>query len=296
MLSKLSEGVWNIAVRRSTAGSILENQNECFELIPNSWRSWAADPFILERNGTVYVFAELFDYIKQRGRIGYTYWKNGRWQSWKVVIDEPFHMSYPNVFEYNGELYMVPETSADRTLRLYKAISFPDKWKLERILAENVAFVDTTFFGENSDICAITTDITDPTAHCDWLLRLDADWNLLSMEEIKEKRTVYSRCAGNILSWKDRKVRVSQNCDGHYGKALIFSEFQEENVVNGLGKILKQLSPWDIAVDKKKKWTGMHTYNTTQHYEVVDMERNHFTPVGFCGRLWNKARKMVKKV
>lgn len=295
MFSKMSEGGWNIAIRRGSAGLLLDNQSEPFKIIPNSWRSWAADPFVMEYNGTVYIFAELFDYLKRRGRIGYTYLKNGKWQPWKIVIDETFHMSYPNVFEYNGEIYMVPETSADRTLRLYKAVCFPDSWELERIIAQNVAFVDTTFFYQENELCAITTDISDHPIQRDVLLRFGADWKIVATEKIMEEKNEFSRCAGNILSCKHGKIRVSQNCDGHYGKALIFSNFREADVLKGLGKIVQQLSPQELAVNKKRNWTGLHTYNATQEYEVVDIERNHYTPVGLWGRLLSKTKQMVVK-
>lgn len=295
MFSKLSEGGWNIGVRKGTAGMILEDQRTLFSLIPNSWRSWAADPFVVEYQDSVYVFAELFDYLKRRGSIGYTCLEKGKWKPWKVIIDEPFHMSYPNVFQRDGEYFMIPETSADRTLRLYRAVSFPDRWELDRVIASDVAYVDTTLIRWNDALYAMTTDIADPSKHRDLLLKLDENWNILSIEEIKENRTELSRCAGNFLSWKDGILRVSQNCDGHYGKALIFSKVSETGFSNGLGEIVQQLGPDDLVFGDNKKWTGLHTYNCTGNYEVVDVERNHYTPMGTWGRCCNKLKLLFGK-
>ena len=290
VLSKLCEVGWNIAVRQGYPGMILEDQSQPFVLIPNSWRSWEADPFPIEYHGTVYIFAEVFDYLKRRGRIGYTKLVNGKWQPWKIVIDEPFHMSYPNVFEYNGEIYMIPETSADRTLRLYKAANFPDRWELAKIIDPNIALVDTTLTFGDSGICAITTEISNYPVQEDLILTLDADWNILSKTVVREAHPEFSRCAGNVISQANRRVRVSQNCEGHYGKGLIFSELDERNLSDGLGNVVLQLTPKDVAVNKEKNWTGIHTYNHTQHYEVVDFERNHCTLPSFIGRLWYKIK------
>lgn len=295
MFSKLSEGGWDIGIRKGTPGMIIEDQKTPFELIPNSWRSWAADPFVVEYQNTVYVFAELFDYLKRRGSIGYTCLENGKWRPWKVVIDEPFHMSYPNVFERDGKYYMIPETSADRTLRLYQAVSFPNQWKLERVIASDVAYVDTTFFHWNDTVYAITTDISNHPQQRDLLLQFDADWNIISSGEIREERTELSRCAGNFLLRKDGMIRVSQNCDGHYGKALVFSKVGEAGVRNGLGDIVQQLGPFDLSFDDDKNWTGLHTYNYTGTYEVVDVERNHYTLVGTWGRCWSKLKLLLGK-
>lgn len=295
MFTKLGEGGWNIGVRKGTVGRILEDQTTPFELIPNSWRSWAADPFVLEHDHTVYVFAELFDYLKRRGNIGYTCLKNGKWQPWKVVIDEPFHMSYPNVFQRNGIFYMVPETSADRTLRLYRAVSFPDQWELDRVLAKDVAYVDTTFLHMNDGCYAITTDVSAHPQQRDLLLKWDKDWNIVSAEEISESRTEISRCAGNFLMQREEKIRVSQNCDGHYGKALIFSKVDDSGLSKGLGQIVLEIGPYDLRFNRNKKWTGLHTYNATDNYEVVDVERHHYTPVSLWGRCWSKLMLMLGK-
>ena len=41
----------------------------------------------------------------------------------KIVLDEPFHLSYPYVFEWDGGLYD-SESATARHLRLYRAVDF----------------------------------------------------------------------------------------------------------------------------------------------------------------------------
>lgn len=288
MFSKLCEVGWNVAVRQGFPGMLLEDQSKSFEVIPNTWRSWEADPFLIEHNGRTYIFAEVFDYFKRRGRIGYTYIEDGKWQPWKIVIDEPFHMSYPNVFKHKGNIYMIPETSADRTLRLYKAECFPEQWELIKILDHEVAFVDTTLFSGETGICAITSEISDYPKQVDFILEFDDEWNITSKTVIQEKRTEFSRCAGHVISLPKSNIRVSQNCDGHYGKGMIFSELDERLLSDGLGKIVLQLFPSDIVTSQQRKWTGLHTYNSTSKYEVVDVERKHCTLPSILGRFLYK--------
>ncbi len=122
----------------------LENGGPEFQLIPNTWRYWAADPFLYEHEGKVYLFAELYDFVHRKGVIGFAEWKNNRFTKWKPIIEEPFHMSYPHVFGHNGDVYMIPETYQAKKLILYKATRFPCEWELCKTLLTGESLVDTT--------------------------------------------------------------------------------------------------------------------------------------------------------
>ena len=45
------------------------------------------------------------------------------------ILVEDIHLSYPFIFPYLGEYYMLTESSESRELTLYSAESFPLKWK-----------------------------------------------------------------------------------------------------------------------------------------------------------------------
>jgi len=48
------------------------------------------------------------------------------WRYGGVVLRESFHLSYPHVFEWEGETYMTPESA--HGVRLYRCSSFPRSW------------------------------------------------------------------------------------------------------------------------------------------------------------------------
>ena len=289
--SHIWEGGWDVAVRNLGTGSILKDRTTPFQIIPNTWRTWAADPFLIEDSGIVYIFAELFDYIERKGGIGYTSFREGKWTKWKTVLKEPFHLSYPNLFRIDNDIYMVPESSGGHSLRLYKATVFPNEWKLEKNIAKDVEWVDTTFFVHCDTVYAIATDISNAKKHIDCLLRFDNQLNLISKTEIKESYTEYSRSGGNIFIMDGCQIRVSQDCSSHYGGAMIFSEFIPEKLCEqGINKKILHLYPNDITVNQNHVWTGIHTYNSTQNYEVIDIERKHFNPFGIASRLLSKLR------
>lgn len=93
---------WNIAWRNRPVASLLEDRGTPFIILKNSFRYWAADPFIFNYNGELYIFAELYDYITRKGVIGYCKWNGVRFGRWKKVIEEDYHLSYPYIFERDG--------------------------------------------------------------------------------------------------------------------------------------------------------------------------------------------------
>lgn len=294
IISKFLEDGWNVAYRQMPEGSILIDKDTPFITIPNTWRTWEADPFIFNFNGHIYIFAEMYDYIQRRGAIGYTKWENGSFTQWKKVISESFHMSYPNVFTYNNKVYMLPETSESKKLILYKAVNFPDQWEKDHILEENVMWVDTTFFQYEGSLYAITTDVSNEEAHKDYLLIFDKQLNIVDKQPIREKKIEYSRSGGRFFEYDKKRIRVTQDCSERYGGAIIFSEMDSSTVADiKMGKILQHIFPENIKIAETYKWIGLHTYNATGQFEVIDVERQHFNIFGIIRRILGKVFKWL---
>lgn len=105
-----------------------------------------ADPFVVSRDGVDYCFVEDFDYRAQRGRISVLELGDTQARFLGSVLDEPFHMSFPFLFEHAGSLFMMPETSENRDIRIYRCVDFPLRWELHRVLMRDVSAVDTMMF------------------------------------------------------------------------------------------------------------------------------------------------------
>ncbi len=88
-----------------------------------------ADPFGLWRDGRLHVFAEAYDYRTRRGHIDWLVLDEDlRVADRRTVLREPWHLSYPYVFEAEGETWMLPEASRSGGLTLYRAEDFPTVW------------------------------------------------------------------------------------------------------------------------------------------------------------------------
>ena len=111
---------------------------------------FVADPFMVNEKNVWYMFFEVFNDDDNQGDIGLATSIDGiHWEYKKIVINEPFHLSYPYIFKMKGEYYLIPESARDYSIRLYKAIEFPYKWKLVgKLLKGN--FKDTSVIFYNN--------------------------------------------------------------------------------------------------------------------------------------------------
>ena len=106
--------------------------------------AYVADPFGITRDGLLTVFAEHFDYRSRRGEIRYfQYDDHDVLVGQGVALAETWHLSYPQLIEDGGELYMLPEGYKSGGLTLYRCVRFPDQWEpAHRIL--DVPAIDAT--------------------------------------------------------------------------------------------------------------------------------------------------------
>src|SRR5262245_26175147 len=72
--------------------------------------AFVADPFMAQRNQTWYMFFEVMHGTKHLGEIGLATSNDAlTWTYDRIVLREPFHLSYPHVFEWQNQYYMIPE-------------------------------------------------------------------------------------------------------------------------------------------------------------------------------------------
>ena len=89
---------------------------------------FVADPFMVKKDSSWYMFFEVFNAESKNGEIGMATSEDGlRWKYEQIVLTESFHLSYPYVFESAGQYYMIPESSNEGSVRLYRAEEFPTK-------------------------------------------------------------------------------------------------------------------------------------------------------------------------
>ncbi|MBO8219602.1 glucosamine inositolphosphorylceramide transferase family protein [Prochlorococcus marinus] len=114
--------------------------------IRNPKNCFLSDPFVIEHKGQYFCFLENYSFIKRKGTISAYLLEKNAANYLGESIDEDFHLSYPFVFKYLDNFYMLPESSENKDLRLYKSKKFPFEWELERVIFDNIVAVDGTIF------------------------------------------------------------------------------------------------------------------------------------------------------
>ena len=105
-----------------------------------------ADPFVFRRGNFDVCFVEDYDFRTKKGKISVFKLSGNKYEELGSALDEPFHLSYPFIFTVDNELYMCPETSEIREIRLYKCTEFPLRWSLHKILIKDISAADTNIF------------------------------------------------------------------------------------------------------------------------------------------------------
>lgn len=104
-----------------------------------------ADPFVIKEKGDFYIFYEELTQKKyaKGADIAVLQSHDGlQWKRMGIALREPFHLSFPNVFLYQGEYYMLPEVAACGEMRIYKAVGFPMKWKKYSVILAGKSYSD----------------------------------------------------------------------------------------------------------------------------------------------------------
>ena len=71
---------------------------------------FVADPFLVQDDETWFLFFEVYNLASKHGDIAIATSTNTRnWKYEQVVLDEPFHLSYPYVFKWEDDYDMIPE-------------------------------------------------------------------------------------------------------------------------------------------------------------------------------------------
>jgi hypothetical protein len=116
-----------------------------WNVIPDPGFRFYADPFPFIHEGRTFVFVEDLDHRSNKGLISVVpFGERGPTGTAQPVLEEPWHLSYPFVFAHAGQVWMIPESSANRTITLYRADPFPHHWIREATLVADIEASDAT--------------------------------------------------------------------------------------------------------------------------------------------------------
>ena len=272
------EKVYSIGIRSRGARLLFEGEFERpFSVMPITTDEWYADPIVFNWQGNNYLFCEVYNRSKNKGAIGVTLLDCACPQKPKVCLEIETHLSYPMVFEQDGCVYMIPETTSQKNMMLFCAKEFPYKWEFVCELLIGEEYADTTVYQNSGETILFTFQHFKGNGnivkiHYFKLSSLTSD----GFQEFETEEQLFSnqiRGAGHFFQRNNKLIRPSQDCSKEYGYALNFMEvtsvmppYQE--------KLIAKVLPEKIMCNPNYNVLGIHTYAITDRYEIIDVKFN----------------------
>jgi len=255
---------------RYTNKPINETSIRKFKIIKNQKNSWFADPFIFKKLGKNYFFVEEYFKDEKKACISCLEVNNEKVEYLGKVIEEDFHLSYPFIFEYKEEVYIIPDSCNNRSIRLYKAIEFPMKWEYQYDLLKNISATDTNILFHNEKYWLFTSvDEQNQHRHESRLHIFHADnplshnWTEHKMSPVLHKNGARN---GGRLKLGNNLIRVGQKYGfQNYGESL-----EVYKVISLNENIYEEERINSIGTDFDDNITGIHHVDNNEDYIVVD--------------------------
>ena len=230
-----------------------------------------ADPFLIEREGRTYCFIEDYVHSRDRAHISVLEIRADGVINLGACLEEPFHLSFPYWFEYQGDLYLCPEASASRSVRIYRCVEFPLRWELATIALQGFAALDTLIFEHGGRWWLLTGrsggthDPFGSELHVFFAASpLTERWEPLPGNPVIAD-PVCGRNGGMIREGA-RLLRVAQwHEHRHYGRRLTVREITRLDETGYSERVVARLEP-----DFRPGLLGVHHLSSTGRVSAVD--------------------------
>jgi hypothetical protein len=261
------------------------------------WR-YFADPFALARDGALHVFVEAFDYRSKHAVIERHEFDLAdlRWRGGRVVLARPFHLSYPNVFEHEGETFMLPESARAGEIALYRATDGLDHWERAHVLLADVPGADASVIRHDGRWWMFYALVgpggrDQRELHAAHAPALQGPWTPLAANPVRVDRSGARPAGRPFLDADGRVVLPVQDCSGGYGSALRLLRFDELTPGRVRCTPTATRLTGDLASDDHV--AGLHTLTGCGDLTLIDVKRIDRSRVKQWLDLKRRARRLV---
>lgn len=298
----LRKDIWNPAIVDAPVEQIIARGG--IDGFPRTWLpemssfTFLADPFGLRRDGVLHIFVETYDYRVRVGAIELLrYDTSFRLLDRRIVLSEPWHLSYPHVWDADGETWMLPEAHRSGKLTLYRADPFPTRWVPECVIELDRVPVDATpFFYEGRWwlLYAGANCEEDKTgalfaAYADMLT---GPWTPHPKNPVRRGHAD-TRPGGRVVLIDGKPVLPTQDCRETYGGAIhpLFIDILTPTAFEAhRGKRIAAPDDADPYVE------GLHTLSGIDGVTLVDCKRTELSMRGLGIEVKREARKLARRL
>lgn len=251
---------------------------------------FVADPFGIRRDGRMDVVMEEWDHRRRNARIvAVESGGDGEFSEPRTVMDPSFHVSYPFLLEWEGELYCIPETGRLNRVDLYRCTKFPGGWVRVGSLIESFPAQDPTVFRHDGRwwlMCGsrrlASTELH--AWHADDLL---GPWRPHPGNPLKTDIRS-SRPGGTPFVHDGQLYRPAQDGSRTYGGAMAINRVQRLTPTEFEEELVTVIQP-----DRRGPYRGgVHTMSAVGDVTLIDAKRAVFVWAAFRHRLGARLRDL----
>lgn len=278
---------------------------ERYKVLKPNFRKWFANPIPFSFNKKNYVFMEVFDKLKRKGYIGVSHLEtNGRLTKPIKIIEEPFHISFPNVFTYEKQVYMVPDCSDTGQIRIYRMSNNDiETWSLYYAFdIKNIADI-AVYEGKRAEIYFLASEINQDNPDQTRLLLFEID-ELDDLKKIHIKvvwqqkdYNCSERNGGGFICQDGEWLRVAQHSTKNkYGKFITLNRVKKINADGLEEEIIRKVTLADIPVSLPsfiyRAW-GTYTYGKVGTLETIDLLVQRFSVGGVFMKVYRHISSII---
>lgn len=283
---------WNVGYYMKPAADFINCDNKDsleIQWLKPSKSDYFADPFVISNDKDTYLFFEWFSNKNGKADLAVAK-KSENFEIYHKITDFQEHRSYPFVFDYQGEIYCIPEANRTNKVTLFRFIDDKESKRGMHLQFDcdllQGCFVDSTLHRHSDGKWYLfTTPQSKPHTH---LMVFVAD-DLRGPYKPHFNNYVKvdcgnSRPAGKVLKINNELVRPAQNSTRHYGESITLNKIIQLNEYQYIEESIKEIKP-------NPKWTynqGIHTLNSDGCMTVFDAKKFTFTWQGFLQQIRQK--------
>lgn len=269
VLKVLFKDQWCLGLRDRGAADTVESG--AFRTVVPPRDRFYADPFVVSRGGSRQLLFEEFPYADGRGHISAAQLTpSGQVHHVGRVLSAPHHLSYPCVFQEGEHIYISPESYEAREIAVHRAIAFPRTWERFAVVRSDLAAVDPTIIKWEDRywiFCNVAQAGMSPNdeLHIFYASALDGPWYDHHRNPVVSDVT-RARPGGRPFMHDGCLIRPAQDCSGMYGRVIRLQ------CIDRLGPaVYEEREVGIIGPDEANGATGIHTYDSSETLEVVDV-------------------------
>ena len=269
ILRRILPHPWALMTGKSTEGESFDWGRLSLKVPPRGvfW----SNPFLLKKQEKSYLFFDEFVQRNQRGRIVYAMIdSDGNIGKPQVALERPYHLSYPFIFEYRGEFYMIPESAGNRAVETYRCVRFPDQWEFHKTIMPEVQAANTTLIEYSMRWWMFTSIAGKGSSTPDELHLFYSDdplsdtWTPHPMNPIvSDVRSAQS--AGRFFRRDGGLIRPSRDPSLRQGSAVDLNSITKLTIYEYEEELLERIKPPDEDI------LAVQTYNNSGDLVVLDV-------------------------